>query len=154
MIIHRRHDLVTESIEHGSRHGLRDKVRRSRECIREAIDRNVGVLGMAGAKAERGVSWRDKIDMEAPDMDGRQSDATGGGTIDGEEVFRRSSRRSEPDTEGRRDQTVGVTQICRGNAKRDRRRVGSARPIDHRGTVQRENAHAGKGGGIGKRVDR
>jgi len=51
MINHRRHDLVTESIEHGSRYGLRDKLRRGRECIREAIDGNIGVLGMAGAKA-------------------------------------------------------------------------------------------------------
>src|SRR5947207_14974857 len=152
MINHRRHDLVTESIEHGSRYGLRDKHRRGRECIREAIDRNVGVLGMAGAKAEGGVSWGDKIHMEAPDMDGRQSDAAGGGTIDGEEVFRRSSRRSEPDTEGRRDQTVGVTQICRGNAKRDRRRIGGASSINHGSAVEGENTDTIEGSVIREKV--
>src|SRR2546423_15613459 len=100
---------------------------------------------MAGDKAKPGVSWFDKIDMEAPDMDGRQSDAAGGGPIDGEEAFRRSSRRSQPDPEGRRDQTVGVTQISRGNAKRHRRRVGSTGPLRHRGPAQPRSAHAVQG---------
>src|SRR5262245_52326258 len=120
-----RHDFIPQGIQSRRCSLLRHKPSSGiRECVNEAVDRDLGIWLMRCANAESGVRWRDKIDMKQPAMNLSQGYAAASRAVDSQDESIPSRRRRIASAKGRGDEAVGSAHI--GRAKSEADRVGRA----------------------------